>query len=117
MEIRKIGRKVEFVNSCRGNRSGFVHESTLFLNGSEVANAKCQYINRTWECYTYQAVMQKCLSSYIEKLLDNAIYNFKYENNITRLTKSQKDKIVKDFEKQSKIKYLRNAYKQLEYSI
>lgn len=117
MEIRKIGRKIEFVNSWRGNRSGFVHESVLFLNGYEVASAKCQYYNRTWECYTYQTVMRKCLSSYIEKLLDRKIYNFKLENNITRLTKTQKQQIVKDFEKQSNIKYLRNAYKKLEYSI
>ena len=117
MEIRKIGEKIEFVNLFRSNRSGFVHETTMFINNIKVASAKCQYYNRTWECYAYQTVMRKCLSNYIETLLNRTIYNFKYENNIKRLSKTQKAEILKNFEQQENIKLLRNAYKQLEYSI
>ena len=34
MELKKFdvnGKQVEFVNQWRGNRSGFVHETTLFI--------------------------------------------------------------------------------------
>ena len=55
---------------CRyaNTRSGFKHEAVAFADGEEIARAKCCYLNRTWESYTYQSV----LHSVAEKIVKNA---------------------------------------------
>ena len=83
MEIRKLSNGYQFVNNSRGNRSGFVHETTLFNNnGLEVGNYKIQYYNRTWECYQFQTVMKNCISKIIEEKKDNFIRLAKEKYNI-----------------------------------
>lgn len=64
MEIikKQIGNaEFEFIINSRDNRSGFVHECELFLNGSRIAQEKAQYYNRTWEAYRFQSVMLGCV--------------------------------------------------------
>lgn len=94
-------KKYEIVNLSRGNRSGFVHESTVFLHGVEIISNKVQYYNRTWECFEFQTSM----SGAVHKLLDMATARltkkFKQENNIKRLTektKKQLENIIQDDE-------------------
>ena len=45
-----------------GNASGFVHFAILSKSWDEIANAKAQYYNRTWEKYTGQAVFKEAVS-------------------------------------------------------
>ncbi len=52
-----------FICAYRSNRSGFVHECELHIGG-QIFSSKCQYHNRTWECYTYQTVMIDALYNY-----------------------------------------------------
>lgn len=35
--------------------------ATLHKNGYEIAKAKCCYYNRTWECFEYETVLNKCI--------------------------------------------------------
>ena len=42
----------------KDSRSGFSHNAVAYFNGDNI-KAKCNYINRTWEAYTYQSVL-KC---------------------------------------------------------
>ena len=51
------GKDVIFTNTWRGTRSGFAHETELFIDGWRASAARCSYINRTWERYCYQSVM------------------------------------------------------------
>ena len=51
------GKEIIFNNSWRGTRSGFKHETELYIDGWQAAEARCYYINRTWERYSYQSVM------------------------------------------------------------
>ena len=44
------------------NRSGFVHQAILSINNEEVAHAKAQYINRTWERFTGASVYRQALN-------------------------------------------------------
>jgi len=44
------------------NQSGFVHFALMSKDGVEIANAKAQYYNRTWERYTGQSVFKECVS-------------------------------------------------------
>lgn len=70
MELKKFeidGKEVEFVNQFRGTRSGFAHDTTLFIDGRRVAEHTCHYLNRTWECYTYQTVMKGATDDLIER--------------------------------------------------
>ena len=105
MEIRKLSNGYQFVNNSRGNRSGFVHETTLFNNnGLEVGNYKVQYYNRTWECYQFQTVMKNCISKIIEEKKDNFI----------RLAKEKREQAEQVFEEMEQIKELRKMYKELD---
>lgn len=53
------GVRVNFACCTRGNRSGFVHEVTMYEEGRDYATASesVQYYNRTWEVYTYQSAI------------------------------------------------------------
>ena len=51
------GKEIIFVNTWRGTGSGFAHETELFIDGWNATAARCHYINRTWERYSYQSVM------------------------------------------------------------
>ena len=51
------GREIMFLNNYRGTGSGFMHETELFIDGWQASAARCYYINRTWERYSYQSVM------------------------------------------------------------
>ena len=60
MGLRQLsieGKEIVFINTWRGTRSGFMHETELYINGWAATAAKCHYINRTWERYSYQSVM------------------------------------------------------------
>ena len=51
------GKEIIFINTWKGTGSGFMHETELYIDGWQAAAARCHYINRTWERYTYQSVM------------------------------------------------------------
>jgi hypothetical protein len=119
MTIRKItanGNEYEFVNSSRNTRTGFAHDTTLFKNDREIGRATAIYYNRTWECYTYQTVMQRAINNIIENLYDEFIADFKAENNIKRLTAEKRATAENEFYQQENIKELKEVYKQLEKS-
>lgn len=51
------GKEIIFINTWRGTGSGFVHETELYIDGWNATAARCHYINRTWERFSYQSVM------------------------------------------------------------
>lgn len=114
MEIRKLSKDYQFVNECGSTRNGFYHRSTLFQNGREVTSAKVNYLNRTWECYTYQTSMKRAISNYIEEKQQYFINRCKEEKGIKRLVKAEREIILKHFEQLKEIKELRAVYKELE---
>lgn len=118
MEIRKFRdlNDWEIVNSCGGTRNGFKHESTLFHYGNEVENARVCYLNRTWECYNYQTSMREVVEKYILKIKNRIVDDYKYENNITRLTKKHKEIVEKLIAEDSTIKECLELKNQLQYS-
>lgn len=63
MQIFKINKQYQIVCQYVSTRSWFRHTAELILNGYRtVDTAKCCYINRTWERFTYESVIQKILS-------------------------------------------------------
>ena len=115
MEIRKLKNGWQFVNNWRSNRSGFVHETTLFNDsGYKVGEYKCQYYNRTWECYEYQTVMKNCIYNLIEEKQKEFISRCKEAKGIKRLVKAEKEIILQHFEQLKEIKEYRKMYKELD---
>lgn len=93
------GNEYTFINSFRGNRSGFVHETQLFKNNNPIGDAKVQYYNRTWESYEYQSVMKRCVYELME-LAEQKFFNaWKNERNIKRLTQAKRDEMWEDLRK------------------
>ena len=57
MKIFDINKKIRIICDSAKTRSGFKHTATLMLNGMERESVKVNYLNRTWERYEFQSVM------------------------------------------------------------
>lgn len=110
MEIRKFeinGKQVEFVNQSRGTRSGFAHDTTVFINGCQRREATCHYINRTWERYTYQSVMMQAVWL-LEEAEENYLREkFKREKGYNKLTAKRKLEFTEILDNNEDIKFYR----------
>lgn len=119
MTIRKItvnGNEYEFINDSRSTRNGFAHDTTLFIDGVKHGRASCHYINRTWESYRFQTVMQRCISNIIEVNEEDYIAVYKADNGIKRLTAEKRDNVIREFYEQDNIKELLEVYNLLKHS-
>lgn len=61
MEIFKINDKISIACEAKKTRNGFKHEAALLIDGSEMGRVKVNYLNRTWEQYTFQSAIHKLL--------------------------------------------------------
>lgn len=104
-----------FLNSCRGNRSGFVHETELYRNDRLIGTYRIQYYNRTWECYTYQTVMKGLIDMLQTNSRESYVRAWKEEHGIKRLTESKRKAMQEDFENNPPKNYaeLEELYKTL----
>lgn len=99
MEIRKVlvnGIEYEFICTYSNTRSGFKHSASLFENNYQISEGVCHYINRTWECFSYQTAMLTAVQNELDRIREQLLYYFKCDNNYTKLTANRKQ----DFEKQ-----------------
>jgi len=75
MKTFRINKDFDVVCDSKRTRNGFKHEATLLKNGRDIEFAKCCYINRTWESYEYQTVIQDLLDK-TNELTDRQKKNF-----------------------------------------
>ena len=75
MRIFKLNREYSIACESKSTRNGFKHEATLTRNGYSIAFNKACYLNRTWEAYEYQTVMQGLISA--SDLSKNLLTRFK----------------------------------------
>lgn len=102
MEIKKvkIGKRIyEFVNENWSTSRSWGHRTNLFKNGMECLEHKVTYLNRTWESYEYQTCMFGTIRTLRDLEEKRFIENYKYENDIERFKKGQKDLVVAEFNK------------------
>lgn len=106
-EVMKVinGNEYTFINTFRGNRSGFVHESELLKNNWTIGKNKIQYYNRTWESYTYQTVMKGLVRGLMENCMEDFISAWKNDHEIKRLTKQKKEAMMEDFQNNKPMEY------------
>jgi hypothetical protein len=62
MRIFDLGGGYSVVCNSESTRSGFRHLATLCLNGQEIDKAKICYLNRTWERFEFESVLNKVIS-------------------------------------------------------
>lgn len=67
MESFKLNAHYSVVCEWKKTRNGFKHEAMLLRDGTEIGAAKVCYLNRTWESYKYQTVIQKLLAQQFDK--------------------------------------------------
>lgn len=65
----RIDDKMEIIAEADKTRNGFKHTATLLVDGRPVDKATAHYLNRTWESYKYQSVIDDLIdkTSYIPK--------------------------------------------------
>jgi hypothetical protein len=68
-KVFRIDDKTEIYVQSEKTRSGFRHVATLVVNGMPVDKATAHYLNRTWESYEYESVINDLINktSYIPK--------------------------------------------------
>lgn len=79
----------------RNTRNGFAHDAkiTVYPNNGTFCgysvSAHCYYLNRTWEKYTYQTVLQQACHNAMECRADELKAQFLQEKGYKRLTKKR----------------------------
>lgn len=63
MKIFKLDDVFSIVCETKDTRNGFCHIAVLLCNGNEREKAKCNYLNRTWEYFTYETVILKLVDA------------------------------------------------------
>jgi hypothetical protein len=116
MEIKKFeinDNEYTFVSNIWDRKNSWGHEVTLFKNNTEIGSASITYLNRTWERYTYQSVMQKVVDHLLTAMEENFISGYKEIFEIKRLTKQKRRSVIDTFEQLIEVQELRELYNQL----
>lgn len=97
----KLGkdRKYTIVAEYYETYNSWGHIARVFKNNVEVGYQKIRYYNRTWETYQFQSAINSALNVAIDNAIERAITIFKYENEIERFKKGQKEQVLKEFKK------------------
>lgn len=117
MDIREIKINKDryiFVNESKGTYNGFKHISKLFKNNYLLNESKVNYINRTWEYYTFQTSMKKCIYELIELKKEDLRARFKQDKNINKITKKYDKELNKYFKSDLQLKRYYKIYKKLD---
>ena len=107
------GNNVEFSNSWRGTRSGFMHETELYINSCHVMAARCYYINRTWERYSYQSVMLEAVHKLQEEETEREKRRFKQIHGMKNLMERHKPAFMEFLANSEKLTF----YKKIEEAL
>lgn len=67
MKVFTLDDTYQIVCQSLDTRNGFKHEATLLRNNYSVCETKICYLNRTWERFTYESVINKLLEKYFDK--------------------------------------------------
>lgn len=91
-EFDANGHRFEFVCTSRNTRHGFAHDAVCIIDGGDWDNltATRHYLNRTWERYAYQSVMQELVFTQCAKHVSHELEDFKRARNYERMTAKRK---------------------------
>ena len=116
MGLRQLsieGKEIVFINTWRGTRSGFMHETELYINGWAATAAKCHYINRTWERYSYQSVMLQAVHNLQEEETNREKNRFRQQHGIKNIMQRHKPALDEYLENSETLSF----YKKIEEAL
>ena len=96
MEVKRInmdGREFAFICDWRGTRNGFAHDATMMENWRTVAKATRHYINRTWECWSYQSAILDAIKEAMDEEAKWIERKVKRENGWEKLTAKRREAV------------------------
>lgn len=96
MAIAKHYKNMTITAESWETSNAWGHKATLYIDGESFATNRIRYYNRTWESYQYQTVMRSLLYEVLEDMEKHAIYNYKLNNSVSRLSAAKKDAIIAD---------------------
>jgi len=104
-----------FHNEFKNSRNGFAHVSNMFTSdGYELTTARANYINRTWERFTFQSVMRSAVHEMVEELTSIFRNRFKEEHGVNRMTRKNKDLFKQFLEDNKDVRIHRTTLSELE---
>ena len=81
MKIFNLDKRFSVVCNSEGTRSGFRHTAVLCSYGQSIGRTKICYLNRTWEGYEFESVLEKIIDENFEgQEKANFLEAIKYEN-------------------------------------
>ena len=116
MRMHKLsieGKEIIFLNNSRGCPSGFMHETELFIDGWQASDARCHYINRTWERYTYQSVMLEAVHKLQACEIEREKNNFRQLHGIKNIMNRHKSALDEQLENSKDLLF----YKKIEEAL
>ena len=116
MEMRRFnidGKEILFMNAWRGTRSGFMHETELYIDGWQAGAARCYYINRTWERYSYQSVMLQAIHNLQEEETNREKNRFRQQHGIKNIMERHKPALAEHLENSETLSF----YKKIEEAL
>ena len=118
MEITIDGKRYRFYLNAWGTRSGFAHGAEMFDCESYriVAKQKCYYLNRTWECWTYQTAILGAVSKAMDYIESDVADKVRSENGWKSITKKRRAVLDEALDNNDEMVRLRKLYKELNKS-
>ena len=62
MKTFRINKTYQIICDYQKTRNGFKHVAKLLKNGRDISETKVCYLNRTWESFEYETVIEKLLN-------------------------------------------------------
>lgn len=111
--IKVNGNDYLFINESISTRSGFAHVTELKENGICISKARCNYLNRTWECYRFQSSMKNAVWKLIENKEQYITEQMKAANGWQKVTTARREQIKNAVENDETMKEYRTVLNQL----
>lgn len=118
MRIIKINandNEYEFVCSSRDTRYGFAHDCNLFINGCDYGTTHCYYLNRTWECWTYQSVCMQAMHNVINEYVEREKSAYKDIHGYKKMTAKRKEDFENELKERARYKEYTECMDNLKY--
>lgn len=97
MEVKRInidGREFAFICDWRSTRNGFAHDATMMEGWRTVAKATRHYLNRTWECWSYQSAILDAIGKAMDEEAKWVENNVKRDNGWEKLTAKRREAVA-----------------------
>lgn len=114
VHININGHDISFYNRSEGTRNGFRHVSSMFLDHEHVGCGICNYLNRTWEWYTFQTSMIRAVENRMDERSDRLESIYRRNNNIKRMTAAKRGEFEKILDADSTMQLYRDTIKNLK---